>query len=161
MWRNTMQKQIWTLVILLPISAGMLGIAHSSRAQESSGIGMSVSAVPQMKVHADTRRIYDKEHCFQQMERSEMPLYFDIYTDIAEGQVKLILYSLRDLKFEKLDTVTQSFTGGHAQIQYGPPHLGPGPYMATITASPDVGGISTKSLYFYETWKADISECWH
>jgi hypothetical protein len=136
-------------------------------------------------LHAYTNKIdSDREHCFYS--DPERPLYVDAYTDIPvdNQSFAFALYSMTEgnyvpMTFNNPGDLVIKPTGNVIHIMVNnssPPHLGPGPYMAMISAQSSLatstgqGGTanakySAIGYYFYETWPQPgtsySSDCWY
>lgn len=111
--------------------------------------------------------IFDRVDCFrEEKDKSKTILYvkayatflikdktatLDLYRYLDDGSLKSISYTPGRVykniaTFEIEDSIT-------------PPHLGPGPYMAEISATPDAGGAPVKTTYYYDTYSRK-RQCW-
>lgn len=132
-----------------------------------------------MTVHADTQHSDDKEHCFK--EDNKRNLYFRVLTEIPAGRTYVDLYDLGDFStppaiVENRDAEIKNglatvILEGHAvpsaRASSDPEHLGPGPYVAVISAATSVdtkdraNTTTGISRYYYETFSSDPNECSH
>ena len=129
-----------------------------------------------MTVTVGTQSPDDREHCFKSDSRRR--LYFKVTTEIASGRAYVDLYKLGDLSKEpvwvesgdaeiKNNIATVSIEGHSTRSSAGiVEHLGPGPYIATVSASTSVraadrlsAGYAGGLRYYYETWRSNQNEC--
>ena len=124
----------------------------------------------------------DLEHCFVQDDPNhperDKPLYFEAYTDVKIDSKDKIQLTLTDVKNgpvqmtrgSQWDVVDLQDHWFKIQINAdAPPHLGPGPYTATVSATTlaakGQASVERQWFYPYATWKESSSpaDClyWH
>ena len=168
-----------TPILLLPAVAAFL-LAQSGNKPVPRAPARAATLIANMNVHASTHMSDDKEHCFKQ--DNKRGLFFDIATDITSGKAHLDLYDLEDLGHQPpvVDQDDETITNGlvtlkikghavptpNASNKTETEHLGPGPYLAIVSATGSLGAKSSStatgiSRYFYETFQNDSNECSH
>lgn len=168
-----MPRKMISLIGAIAVFIATCAIPYNSiaQAQSPSTTPITDSSLPTlMFIHGYTKDKpnYDLEHCFVQDESADekRPLYFNGYTDVMldKSQIDFKLFNLTNGKWDPVampkkdwDVKTYDYMFTITIKGTAAPHLGPGPYMATIS----VGGASAKTnptwRYFYGTWKKSSS----
>src|ERR1051325_584932 len=106
------------------------------------------------------------QHCFEQNPKAT--LTFEVYIKPPVDSIQFVLWRMHDPSKPRLAEPPRDYSGksGHVTIMIGPdtnldldlhPHLGPGPYCVTLTASSadskDARKIVGNAIYYYDTWK--------
>jgi hypothetical protein len=144
--------------------------ANNQQSSTPSGSGSSQARSKQIRGYTDNTKYLD--HCFPKERYNSKPVYFKIYAPFPikdKSNIQLYLYTFYQGKsvdvtpgniniyIDSMDP--QSVTISASDMR--PPHLGSGPYMASITASGTGKGGSSTALfwYYYDTWATDPNEC--
>lgn len=159
-------------VMAVLIAALAIGWHQQAPAQISSvstdQVGSSSLLRTDVKAYTDNPKHNDRDHCFEQDKGSPITLSFEIYASFYIKSANLKLYNFKNMLPEEITpNLTYTYNGKMARIdvtESSPPHLGPGPYMATMSASSSARGAKTKETtkfwYYYDTFYTDYHECW-
>jgi hypothetical protein len=171
-------------LVLAAVLCGILAfgtylLAYNKRPSRAGKDGSALPAAMSVTVSSDYAGDSGYHHCFRQ--RRETSLTFETYTDSSAETVNFVLWSIEDLsnpviaepstdwpvKNGYVKIVVAGDQAGHPRI--APPHLGPGPYMATLTASTSAGASADASAkkkktvgnaaYYYQTWVNSPNDC--
>ena len=137
--------------------------------QDAPANPVSITVTASTKNPNDT----DRHHCFEQDEKWIITFKM-VVTDRSVNSIYFVLWNLQDPvhpKFVEEHPDVSVDENGVATIDIGPdrPHLGPGPYCATLTASsPDTAPAASKgarkivgnAVYYYDTWKGQPPYTW-